>query len=237
MVILSDVTETRAKDQEIRIKSAVIQEIHHRVKNNLQTIASLLRLQARRSKSEEVRAALQESVNRVLSISVVHEFLSQQGTEDINVQQVMRQIFDLVGRDMADSEFLVRTEFSGPDVVLPSKYASSLALVLNELVINAMEHAFEGRSSGTIGLAVQEEAGQWQLDLYDDGCGLPTDFNPRKTRSLGLSIVRTLIEGDLGGSFVMENDARGAGHGTHARIRLPKAEPEENHTVIQSLEE
>ena len=237
VVILSDVTETRAKDQEIRIKSAVIQEIHHRVKNNLQTIASLLRLQARRSKSEEVRAALQESVNRVLSISVVHEFLSQQGTEDINVQQVMRQIFDLVGRDMADSEFLVRTEFSGPDVVLPSKYASSLALVLNELVLNAMEHAFEGRSSGTIGLAVQEEAGQWQLDLYDDGCGLPADFNPRKTRSLGLSIVRTLIEGDLGGSFVMENDARGAGHGTHARIRLPKAEPEENHTVIQSLEE
>ena len=237
LVILSDVTETRAKDKEIRIKSAVIQEIHHRVKNNLQTIASLLRLQARRSKSAEVRAALQESVNRVLSISVVHEFLSQQGSEAINVQQVMRQIFELVGKDMADSEFLVRTEFSGPEVVLPSKYASSLALVLNELVLNAMEHAFAGRPSGTIGLSVEEVADSWQLDLYDDGCGLPTDFDPRRSRSLGLSIVRTLVEGDLGGSFTLENDAQGPGFGTHARICLPKPESEEDTTVVQSLEE
>ncbi|WP_415945696.1 sensor histidine kinase [Selenomonas montiformis] len=237
IVVLSDITEIRAKDKEIRIKSAVIQEIHHRVKNNLQTIASLLRLQARRSQSEEVKNALQESVNRVLSISVVHEFLSQQGEEDINVQQVMQQIFQLVGRNMADSEFFVRTEFSGPDVVLPSKYASSLALVLNELVLNAMEHAFEGRSSGTIGLRVEEDGDHWQLDLYDDGCGLPENFDPHKTRSLGLSIVRTLIEGDLDGMFDLENDARGPGHGTHARIRLPKPDPDEHHGVVQSLEE
>lgn len=237
IVILSDVTEIRAKDKEIRIKSAVIQEIHHRVKNNLQTIASLLRLQARRSQSDEVRQALQESVNRVLSISVVHEFLSQQGEEAINVQQVMKQIFDLVGNNMADSEFLIRTEFHGPDVVLPSKYASSLALVLNELVLNAMEHAFVGRSSGTIGLSVQEVDGSWLLDLYDDGSGLPDNFNLKKTRSLGLSIVRTLIEGDLEGSFELYNDVRGAGYGTHACIRLPMPEQDFSHEVIQSLEE
>ena len=237
IVVLSDVTEIRAKDREIRIKSAVIQEIHHRVKNNLQTIASLLRLQARRSQSEEVRQALQESVNRVLSISVVHEFLSQQGEEAINVQQVMKQIFDLVASNMADNEFLICTEFHGPDVVLPSKYASSLALVLNELVLNAMEHAFSGRSSGTIGLTVQEKDGSWLLDLYDDGCGLPENFNPKKTRSLGLSIVRTLIEGDLEGSFELVNDERGADCGTHARIRLPKPEQEFSQEVVQSLEE
>ncbi|MBE6073750.1 MAG: histidine kinase [Selenomonas ruminantium] len=237
IVILSDVTEIRAKDREIRIKSAVIQEIHHRVKNNLQTIASLLRLQARRSQSEEVRQALQESVNRVLSISVVHEFLSQQGEEAIHVQQVMQQIFDLAGRNMADSEFLIRTEYTGPDVVLPSKYASSLALVLNELVLNAMEHAFTGRRSGLIGLSVREDGDHWHLDLYDDGCGLPEDFCPLHTRSLGLSIVRTLVEGDLEGTFVLENDARGSGHGTHAYIRLPKPEQEITSDVVQSLEE
>ena len=238
IVILSDVTEIRAKDKEIKIKSAVIQEIHHRVKNNLQTIASLLRLQARRSKSAEVKAALAESVNRVLSISVVHEFLSQQGEEDIDVQEVMRQIFKLAAKDMADSEFLVRTEFSGPAVVMPSKYASSLALVLNELVLNAMEHAFAGRKSGTIGLAVQEDSDHWHLDFYDDGCGLPADFDPGKTRSLGISIVRTLIEGDLGGSLSLENDERGPGFGTHAKIRLPKPEDiDYRHEVVQSLEE
>jgi two-component sensor histidine kinase len=184
-----------------------------------------------------VRQALQESVNRVLSISVVHEFLSQQGEEAIHVQQVMQQIFDLVGRNMADSQFIIRTEYSGPDVVLPSKYASSLALVLNELVLNAMEHAFTGRPSGKIGLSVQADENYWNLDLYDDGCGLPENFDLRKTRSLGLSIVRTLIEGDLEGSFTLENDGRGRGYGTHARISVPKPEQEISNEVVQSLEE
>lgn len=238
IVLVSDVTEIRAKDREIRIKSAVIQEIHHRVKNNLQTIASLLRLQARRTKYPEVKSALKESVNRVLSISVVHEFLSQQGEEDINVQEVMKEIFELVASNMADSEFLLRTEFTGPEVILPSKYASSLALVLNELVINAMEHAFEGRPSGTIGLAVSAVDGEWCLDFYDDGIGLPPDFDLKKTRSsLGLSIVRTLVEGDLEGRFTLENDARGAEHGTHAIIYIPQPELPDSHVVVQSLEE
>ena len=85
IVIVSDLTEVREKDKEIKVKSAVIQEIHHRVKNNLQMIASLLRMQARRSKSPDVKDALQESVNRILSISVVHEFLSEQGEKTIDV--------------------------------------------------------------------------------------------------------------------------------------------------------
>lgn len=225
IVILSDVTDTRAKDKEIRIKSAVIQEIHHRVKNNLQTIASLLRLQARRSKSEDVKAALQESVNRILSISVVHEYLSQQGSEDIDVQEVLEHIFDLAARNMTDRHFTIHTEFKGPRLILPSKCASSVALVLNELVLNAMEHAFTGRTEGLIGLAVEEAPDHWQLDFYDDGNGLPDDFAERPRKSLGLSIVRTLVEGDLGGTFVLENDEKGKGYGTHARLYLPKAQP------------
>lgn len=227
IVLITDVTQTRAKDEEIRIKSAVIQEIHHRVKNNLQTIASLLRLQARRSKSEEVKAALRESVDRVLSISVVHEFLSQQGEEDIDVQEVMRQIFRLVANNMVDATFTIHTEFSGPELILPSRYASSLALVLNELVLNAMEHAFTGRSSGTIGLAVETSDTELLLDFYDDGIGLPDGFKMKGRKSLGLSIVQTLVEGDLGGSFALENDPRGKGFGTHARIVLSRAEVEQ----------
>ena len=92
IIILSDITEIRKKDKELMIKSAVIQEIHHRVKNNLQTIASLLRLQSRRSNSPEVKEALRESINRILSISVVHEFLSQQGEENIDVVEVTTNI-------------------------------------------------------------------------------------------------------------------------------------------------
>ena len=225
IVIISDVTETRAKDKEIRIKSAVIQEIHHRVKNNLQAIASLLRIQARRAKTAEVKAALKESVNRILSISVVHEYLSQQGSEDIDVQEVMGHIFDLAARNMTDREFTIRTEFQGPRLILPSKCASSVALVLNELVLNAMEHAFTGRKSGLIGLVVQEDEDHWHLDFYDDGVGLPEDFETRPRHSLGLTIVQTLVEGDLGGTFSIENDERGPGHGTHACLRIPKVQP------------
>lgn len=225
IVIISDVTETRAKDKEIRIKSAVIQEIHHRVKNNLQAIASLLRIQARRAKTAEVKAALKESVNRILSISVVHEYLSQQGSEDIDVQEVMGHIFDLAARNMTDREFTIRTEFRGPRLILPSKCASSVALVLNELVLNAMEHAFTGRKSGFIGLVVQEDEDHWHLDFYDDGVGLPEDFETRPRHSLGLTIVQTLVEGDLGGTFSIENDERGPGHGTHACLRIPKVQP------------
>ena len=225
IVIISDVTETRAKDKEIRIKSAVIQAIHHRVKNNLQAIASLLRIQARRAKTAEVKAALKESVNRILSISVVHEYLSQQGSEDIDVQEVMGHIFDLAARNMTDRDFLIRTEFKGPRLILPSKCASSVALVLNELVLNAMEHAFTGRKSGLIGLAVQEDADHWHLDFYDDGVGMPEGFADMPRKSLGLTIVQTLVEGDLGGTFAIENDERGLGHGTHARLCIPKVQP------------
>lgn len=227
IVLLSDVTEIRARDKEIRIQSAIIQEIHHRVKNNLQMMASLLRLQARRSKSQEVKDALKVSIHRIQSISVVHEFLSQQGTEDIDVQEVLHQIVGLVALDLSDKDFVVHTEYRGPRLVLPSRYASSVALVLNELLLNTMKHAFAGRKSGTIGLRVEEEPQRWCLDLYDDGVGLPADFAQRPHRSLGLQIVKTLVEGDLGGTFALQNDSRGAGYGTHALLTIAKPDGEE----------
>lgn len=235
LVILSDVTDIRARDKEIRIKSAVIQEIHHRVKNNLQTIASLLRLQARRCRSEEARAALKASMDRVLSISVVHDFLARQGKEAINVESVLREIFRLVGH-MPDADFTLHLDYDGPAVVLPAHCASSLALVINELMLNAMEHAFAGRQSGTIGMHVREEDEHYVLDFYDDGNGLPADFDLAHTRSLGLSIVRTLVEGDLSGEISFSSDER-EHHGTHACITIPKPDPREFGPTVQSLQE
>ena len=214
--VVADVTELRKKDKEILIKSAVIQEIHHRVKNNLQTIASLLRLQARRSRAPEVKAALQESVNRILSISVVHEFLSQQDGEHIDVVEVTKNILQLVTQNMVDEDFSLTTRFSGGGLILPSRQASNLALIVNELVLNSLEHGFSGRDTGLIGLDIHRDAAGCMLDLFDDGIGLPADFDIKKTKSLGLQIVRTLVEDDMGGTFCMQN----AG-GTHAVIKLP----------------
>ena len=219
LLFLADVTQLRKKEKELLVKSAVIQEIHHRVKNNLQTIASLLRLQARRSDSSEVRAALRESVNRILSISLVHEFLSQQDEEFINVAEVARNIFDLVIQSMLEPGFDIRKVFEAEPVVLPSEKASSLALVVNELVQNAIEHGFVGRRSGSIGLKLSTESEmQYRLEIYDDGVGLPAAFDQANTKSLGIQIVRTLVETDLNGGFELFSSG-----GTHAVITIPRS--------------
>ncbi|WIW71508.1 histidine kinase N-terminal domain-containing protein [Anaerosinus gibii] len=217
VIIVSDVTELKKKEKELIIKSAVIQEIHHRVKNNLQTIASLLRLQSRRTNSPEVKAALKESVNRILSISVVHEFLSQQDAEIIDVVEVAKNILDLVMQNMLEPDFKLETKFKGETIILPSEHASSLALVMNELIQNSIEHGFIGCNEGVIGLNIVRESDNYLIDLYDNGTGLPETFQKHASKSLGLQIVRTLIEDDLGGTFELYSDK-----GTHARINIPR---------------
>lgn len=217
VVIVANVTEIKKKEKELLIKAAVIQEIHHRVKNNLQTIASLLRLQARRTKSQPVKAALRESVNRILSISVVHEFLSQQDAEFIDVAEVARNILDMVIQNMLEPDFNLQTIFNGNTVILASEKASSLALVINELIQNSIEHGFIGRREGMIGVDIATLEKTYQVDIYDNGIGLPDGFSPQNSNSLGLQIVRTLIEDDLGGSFQLY-----ANNGTHACITIPR---------------
>lgn len=217
IMLLSDVSELRKKEREIKIKSAVIQEIHHRVKNNLQTIASLLRLQARRSKIPEVKSALQESTNRILSMSVVHEFLSQQAAEEIKVIEVTKNILNAVAPNMVAQDFALSYAFDGPEVILPSRTASNLAVIINELILNSIEHGFAGRNHGTIGLHTEENPDGYVLELYDDGSGLPEDFDLNRSRSLGLQIIRTLVTDDMGGEIEFFNQ-----QGTHARIVIPR---------------
>lgn len=227
IVILADITEMRKKDREIKIKSAVIQEIHHRVKNNLQTIASLLRMQARRSKSPEVKEALKESVNRILSISIVHEFLSQQDNESIDVVKVAKSIIDSVCQSMLARDFALSTEFDGPEIIIPSKNASKLSLVINELILNAIEHGFENRNEGVISVETGETDSAYQISVCDDGNGLPEDFDLEAVRSsLGLYIVNTIVAEEMGGTFELldeQNLVEGSKKGTRARITIPKA--------------
>ncbi len=219
VVLVTDITEIKKKEKELLIKSAVIQEIHHRVKNNIQTIASLLRMQARRADSPQVKAALGESINRILSISVVHEFLSQQDKEYIDVAEVAKNILDILIRNMLDPAFKLETVFNGETVILPSEQASNVALVINELIQNSIEHGFVGRTNGIIGIDIMNEDKHYQLDIYDNGNGLPPEDTQKKKKrkSLGLQIIRTLIEDDMGGEFMLYNE-----NGTHAKIRITK---------------
>lgn len=220
IVILQDITELRKKDEELLIKSVVIKEIHHRVKNNLQTIASLLRLQERRAKSDEAKSVLKDCIGRVNSIAIVHEYLSQQDTGLIDVAKVAKGIYQAIISSMLTPDFKLEASFKADEVQLPSEKATSIALILNELLQNAIEHAFTGRSSGRIDVQFIDEGNSYYLAITDDGIGLPPDFDINKSRSsLGLKIIKTMAEADLRGQFSLAANEKG---GVRALVIIPK---------------
>ncbi|MBI2940557.1 MAG: sensor histidine kinase [Chloroflexi bacterium] len=219
ILITCDVTDERRKEQELKIKSAMIQEIHHRVKNNLQTIAALLRLQARRTGSPEITEVLQETINRILSIAVVHEFLAHDESSIVNVKEVCQRIITEVARSTLDPEKRLRFSLSGEDLYLPTQQATSCALIVNELLQNAVEHGFDQRSEGTISISLNEEGSNSRIEVQDDGHGLPAEAAGRIESSLGLQIVRTLVREDLKGWFELRN---GDGRGARAIVTFPR---------------
>ena len=219
IVILQDITELHKKDEELLIKSAVIKEIHHRVKNNLQTIVSLLRLQERRTESSEAKSILQDCIGRVNSIAVVHEYLSQQGDGVIDVGKVAKSIYQALVSSMLNSDFVLETDFATDNVLLPSEKATSIALILNELLQNAIEHAFAGRTNGKLTVRFNDSGSCYELLIADNGVGLPQDFSWQQSSSLGLKIIKTMAEADLKGSFALVPLADG---GVQASVIIPK---------------
>ena len=223
VVIVEDVTALRQKEKELSLQEAVIREIHHRVKNNLQTIASLLRLQARRSNETAVKDALAESVNRIQGIAALHQLLSRQGTQPVNLRDLVSEILDLLSASALPPDFRLERRFDGDELLLPPSRCTSLALVVNELLLNAIEHAFSGRNHGCIGFNIRTGESGTTLTLSDDGVGFSEGFSPEKTNSLGLHIVKTMVEDDLGGKITFTNE-----HGTRVEIELPRTELEES---------
>lgn len=218
LLTIRDETEARRQEDELRVKVAMIQEIHHRVKNNMQTIASLLRLQARRADSEQVRRALQEGINRILSVAVIHEFLAHQDARVINIRDVSQRIINQVREGVLDWERGIRLELRGPNIYLPTQPATVCALVINELLQNALEHGYERQEGGTVTVNLRDNGEQITISVDDDGVGLPEEFDLARTSSLGLQIVKILAEGDLKGSF----ELRDRDKGVSAVVTFPK---------------
>lgn len=216
LVLCRDLTEVRRGDRALVTKDATIREIHHRVKNNLQTVAALLRLQSRRVQAPEAKAALQDAMSRVQAIAVVHEILSQAFDESVVFDDVADRILHMVG-DVASTDGQVVARREGSFGTIPAAVASPLALVITELCQNAVEHGHD-QSSGQVWVRPSQTDGVLVVDVADDGTGLPDDFDMDALTSLGLSIVRTLV-GDLGGTFAMGCNADGVG--TLARLTLP----------------
>ncbi len=219
-VLLRDITQIHRLDQQLITKDATIREIHHRVKNNLQTVSALLRMQSRRVQSSEAKQALAEAMARVSSIAAVHDVLSQSFHEVVDFDQVADRILAMVG-DVAtpgQPATVVREGTFGP---ISPTVATNLALVMTELCQNAVEHGLNG-SPGTVRVEPSRQDGELVVRVLDEGAGLPEGFDPAHTRSLGLGIVATLVA-DLHGSFDLTNRPEG---GTAAVVRVPCPETE-----------
>jgi two-component sensor histidine kinase len=215
---IHDATEERRSERERKVQAAMLQEVHHRVKNNLQTVAALLRMQIRRCKTVEARSALSDSVGRILSIAVVHEYLSRAEHQAINIREVTQRIIQEIRQGVLSPDKQIRvTLVDGNNLYLPARQATACALVINELLQNSIEHGYENRSEGQIEVRLEDFGDQIEIVVADDGDGLPDDFSLEQTASLGLRIVQTLAQDDLHGVFKIEQVS-----GAQATVRFPK---------------
>jgi two-component sensor histidine kinase len=207
----------------MEMQRTLLKEMHHRVKNNLAMIASLLRMQKRRTRNAEAAQTLAVTYAQIESLSTAHELLSQESIGLTTVHEIARRVADIAIADLLPPKKKIVVETSEAAVTVASEHATILALVLNELICNAILHGLERRNQGKVTVLAREDAGDGgrvEIEVSDDGDGLPEDFSLERNAGLGLSIVQTLIGEQLKGSFVME--ARPGG-GTLARVRLPRA--------------
>jgi two-component sensor histidine kinase len=222
VLLCRDVTEVRRRERDLITKDATIREIHHRVKNNLQTVAALLRLQARRMNVPEAKEALEEAMRRVATIALVHESLSQTLDEEVEFDGMVGRALRLAA-DVASAGTQVRTVSTGSFGKVPAEDATALALVLTELVTNAVEHGFEGRAVGTVQIDAAREGAHLEITITDDGVGLPAEQGPGS--GLGSQIVRTLVTNELRGSITWgENPGGGTAVAIGVDLRDPKRE-------------
>ena len=208
IVLIHNITELRNRDRALLTKDATIKEIHHRVKNNLQTVSALLRLQSRRVTDPIASSALDEAVRRVASIALVHETLSNQSSEfvefDLVLEQIIKNALDLNPRSIGYKKI---GEFGSID----SKTATALSLVITELIHNALEHGLS-ETGDQLTVEISKNGNQYLVSVCDNGSGLPEEFNIEKSANLGLQIANTLTKNELNGSINLvrvENLTRG----------------------------
>jgi len=239
VILLRDVTDVRRLDRLLLSKDAAIREVHHRVKNNLQTISSLLSLQARRVAVGAGREALREAERRVRSIALVHEILSRDPGDQVPFGDIVTSLVQMAA-DSVVSSGPVEIKVSGDLGDVTADVATPLAVILAEVLQNAVEHAFdvEGMDGGVpprgqgeeppkghVSVELEDRGTELAVTVRDDGCGLPEGFEIEETTSLGLSIVRDLVMTQLAGAIVMERVLPSTGGGTRVLITVPGSVP------------
>ncbi|WP_336822717.1 sensor histidine kinase [Sporosarcina sp. USHLN248] len=200
---------TEAIEKQDVIKSIIVQEMHHRVKNNLQVISSLLRLQKRRTTSEEVANVFQDSISRISSMALVHDYLAQSGIDEADVKTLIKQVASLLVTSSTTPDQKVIVSVEGESVFCPSDKATAVALIVNELIQNSIKHAFLSREEGQIDITVTLRKQMVTIIVMDNGCGIGDSFSHSEPSSLGLQLVEMLVEEKLQGVFAFLHSEEG----------------------------
>ncbi|NPA91214.1 MAG: hypothetical protein GXO55_07175 [Chloroflexi bacterium] len=217
-ILVRDVTEDRRRAEELRTKSMLLREVHHRVKNNLQTIASLLHMQARRVDNEEARQQLLMAASRVRAVAQIHAFLQyQEGQTLVSMRELCQQVWLQVEQAVVPEEKHITFRIEGPNVRLVGQQATAMALVVNELVLNAIQHGVRD-SRGEIVLRITDLGPLARLQVINPHDRLAPDFDLEKSSGLGLKIVQTLVRNELGGDLRLFSDE----HGVVAEVTFQK---------------
>ena len=214
ILVLQDKTELRKRDQELLVKNSVIKEVHHRVKNNLQSVAGLLRMQSRRSGSDDVKQALQDSIHRIESMALVHEIVSNFDEDYVSLRSIIEELWRLLRQGLGSSEQRIEMEYTGDDIIMSSHKASYVSLVMNELFSNLFKHAFKNKTEGQVQVEVRdikdtENRDMLNIIITDTGCGLPEDFESTRQRRLGLQIIDNLVRNELDGTIAWTSQETG----------------------------
>ncbi len=218
-IIGHDITQRKQAEEKIkaslREKETLLQEIHHRVKNNMQVISSLLKLQSNNYEDESIKRPLLDSQNRVKAMAAVHENLyKSKNLSSISVLPFLKELTSSIIASYQLSKSNTTLEIDSDDISISIEQASPLGLIINELVSNSLKYAFPGERQGKIWIKINRMNNE---DIYlrysDDGIGFPSSVDWRDSESLGLKLIVNLVENQLDGSIKMKSD-----RGTHFDI-------------------
>ncbi len=220
LVLLRDVSDLRRRDRMLVSMDATIKEIHHRVKNNLQTVSSLLRLQGRRLEVPEAKMAIDESVRRIQSIAMIHEMLAKGGGDDVAFGDVVEPLMAMAESSLVSADQSIKFRLVGEGPTMSASTASSLAVVVTELLQNAIEHGYPaGSPGGSITVELVPSSTELRVRVHDDGVGVPEGFDVKNSSGLGLTIISALVSGELGGELEIR-PASPTQRGTLAQVKV-----------------
>ena len=190
----------------LKEKETLLQEIHHRVKNNRNVVSSLLKLQANGMDDERLKEVLNESRNRIYAMSAVHESLhSSKNLSEIELKSYVDKISRTLIQTYSTNPANVKFNMDSEEIKIGINQASPIGLIINELISNSLKYAFPNEREGKIDVSMKKTDNELNLVIKDDGVGMPDDLDWKNSKSLGLKLVRTLVENQLDGSIDMDS--------------------------------